>query len=88
MTQQQYEQQGAAQQHAMRSPEYRSRCAYCGEPEVEAWQSCCGERHFTSETPECPCCGDDVEQASGVSSSGVEYSVWHCQSCNWESDPE
>jgi len=68
------------------APVYRSRCVYCGELEPEPHMSCCGERHFQDE-PECPMCGDFVEQIKG-SVHGIETHVWQCQSCDWTSDPE
>ena len=67
-------------------PNYTSRCVYCGDPEPEAHVSCCGERHFADE-PECPMCGDCVDQANS-SVQGIETTTWHCQSCDWISDPE
>lgn len=66
--------------------EYTSRCVYCGEPEVSAPKSCCGERHF-EDVPECPECGGIVEFTRHAV-TGIETYVLRCESCDWVGEPE
>ena len=68
------------------SPDYTSRCVYCGEPEPAAPISCCGERHF-NDAPECPVCGNDVS-FTRHDVAGIETYVPECVSCDWVGDPE
>ncbi len=67
-------------------PDWRSRCSYCGELEVEPWRSCCGERHF-EEMPECPLCEGEVDSIDDTA-HGIETTYWQCNNCDWRSDPE
>lgn len=70
----------------LKRPQWVERCVYCGNTLSRNRMSCCGEVHF-AETPECPACGCDVD-ACNASVTGIETTVWRCQSCEWVSDPE
>jgi hypothetical protein len=71
---------------AATKPEYQSRCVYCGDPEVDAHMSCCGERHFEMEA-ECPDCGGEVYTIS-TTVAGMESSAPACNNCAWVGDTE
>ena len=36
----------------------------------------------------CPACGNETYASSGVTGSGLEYTVRKCIDCDWQSDPE
>lgn len=57
-------------------------CAYCGNDMIESYVSCCGEVHFVPlETcPECE--SEDIDEAHGFTSCGVETNYKVCGNCN------